>query len=344
MHSRFQLVETQVIEFNQVAIQKIDMRTDDMFNRVMSRDNIAVVAALEFAASGARLVVANSHIYWDHRYRDVKLVQIGMLMEELEKVVERFAHLPAKLQSDLEYNNGRGPPVYDRGEKGRDIPLILCVDLNSLAGSAVHDFLSTGQIPPDHEDFMSHVYGPYTAKGLHHRLGLRSACASFGEMRMTNFTPTFDAAIDYIFYSHRPLKVTSVLGDVDRGYLEKTAGFPNAHFPSEWVDPIRPSRSNVDELVVISQSSPSSESKANPRTLTTSSLDPSIKSQSSIQPNKSTHHHSYSIPYTSHRITPLPLSALRHQRLKVYLSVLRVCVFVCVCWSISRKKIGLFSL
>ena len=226
-------METQVIEFNQVALQKTDMRTDDMFNRVMSRDNIAVVAELEFIASGARLLVANSHIYWDHRYRDVKLVQIGMLMEELEKVAERFSTLPAKLSLDLEFNNGRGPPTYDRVEKGRDIPLILCVDLNSLAGSAVHDFLSTGEIPPGHEDFMSHMYGPYTAKGLRHRLGLRSACDSFGEMKMTNFTPTFDEAIDYVFYTPKSMKVTSVLGDVDRSYLDRCVGFPNAHFPSE---------------------------------------------------------------------------------------------------------------
>jgi CCR4-NOT transcription complex subunit 6 len=231
----FSLVETQVIEFNQVALKKTDMRTDDMFNRVMSRDNIAVVAALEFKQSGARLLVANSHIYWDHRYRDVKLVQIGMLVEELEKIVERFSTLPPKPSSDPDFNHGRGPPTYDRSEKGRDIPLILCVDLNSLAGSAVYDFLSAGDIPPGHEDFMEHTYGTYTAKGLSHTLALRSACASFGEMKMTNFTPTFTAAIDYVFHTPRSLKVTSVLGDVDKAYLDKTVGFPNAHFPSDHI-------------------------------------------------------------------------------------------------------------
>lgn len=224
-----------MVEFNQVALQKTDMRTDDMFNRVMSRDNIAVVATLEFSASGARLLVCNSHIYWDHRYRDVKLVQTGMLMEELEKIAERFSHLPPKPPSglDSDFNHGRGPPKYEKSQRGTDIPIIMCVDLNSLADSAVYDFLSTGEIQPGHEDFMTHLYGPYTQKGLRHRLNLKSACSSFGEMRMTNFTPTFVAAIDYIFYSPRALKVTSVLGDVDKGYLDKVVGFPNAHFPSE---------------------------------------------------------------------------------------------------------------
>lgn len=226
---KFQLIETQVIEFNQIALHKTDMRTEDMFNRVMSRDNIATAALLEFKKTGARLVAANSHIYWDHRYRDVKLVQIGMMMERLGEIVESFGGLPAKPAVEGE----PAPPTYDKKEKGRDIPMVLCVDLNSLANSGVYEYISTGYVPGNHEDFMDHKYGPYTDKGLKHDLGLRSSCASFGEMKMTNYTPTFDEAIDYVFYTPRSLKVTSVLGDVDRKYLSKVVGFPNAYFPSE---------------------------------------------------------------------------------------------------------------
>ena len=213
-------------------MSKLHMRTEDMFNRVMSRDNIGVVTKLEFRASGAKIMVANSHIYWDHRYRDVKLVQIGMLMEQLEHHARMFSQFPPPHEFDAEYNNGK-VATYDTKDQGRDVPFILCVDLNSLYGSAVYEYLSTGEIAPDHEDFMEYEYGTYTQDGLQHGLGLRSACASFGEMKMTNFTPTFEATIDYIFYSHRNLKVTSVLGDVDRDYLDKVVGFPNAHFPSE---------------------------------------------------------------------------------------------------------------
>lgn len=229
---RFDRISEQVIDFNQVALRDLDVRTDDMFNRVMARDNIAVFVQLEFRASGAKLLVANSHILWDHRYRDVKLIQIGMLMEELEKAAETFASQPTRTEVDPEYNHGQAT-TYNPSDKGRDIPLILCVDSNSWPGSAVHDLLSSGAIPPDHPDFMQYTYGRYTAKGIKHHLGLKSACASFGEMKMTNFTPTFVAAIDYIFYSTRGLKVTSVLGDVDKAYLDKTVGFPNNFFPSE---------------------------------------------------------------------------------------------------------------
>lgn len=222
-----------MIEFNRLALQKEHMRTDDMFNRVASRDNIAVVASLEFIASGARLLAVNSHIFWDHQFRDVKIVQIGMLMEELEQIAERFSKLPPKPSTDPDFNGGRGPPKYNPALRGTDIPLVLCVDLNSHVDSAVYEFLSNGEIAPDHADFMTHTYGEYTKRGLKHRLGLRSSCASIGEMKMTNFTPTFVATIDYIFYSHSALTVKSVLGDVDKAYLDKQVGFPTAHFPSE---------------------------------------------------------------------------------------------------------------
>lgn len=204
-----------------------------MLNRVAMRDNIAVIALLEFIETGARLMAVNSHIFWDHHYRDVKIVQIGILMEELERVAEQFAKYPPKPIAETAFNQGRPAPKYNPANKGTDIPLILCVDLNSLVDSSVYDYITKGEIAPDHEDFMNFTYGDITRRGLKHRLGLQSSASSFGELRLTNFTPTFTAAIDYIFYTPSALKVTSVLGDVDKPYLDKNVGFPNAHFPSE---------------------------------------------------------------------------------------------------------------
>jgi CCR4-NOT transcription complex subunit 6 len=126
----------------------------------------------------------------------------------------------------------RPPPLYSDGTK---IPLIVCGDYNSVPDSGLYEFLSNGTLPPDHSDFMSHSYGKYTSEGLRHKFGLKSAFAGIGELSMTNFTPTFKGAIDYIWYSTPNLAVNAVLGDVDKVYLEKAVGFPNAHFPSEYV-------------------------------------------------------------------------------------------------------------
>ena len=178
-------------------------------------------------------------------FRDVKLVQTALLVEEVEKIAQNFAKYPPRLppaQSAVSSANtpsagennssSRPPPSYTDGYK---IPVIICGDYNSIPQSGVYEFLSSGYIPPDHEDFMSHTYGKYTTEGLRHRLGLKSAYAGLGELPMTNYTPSFKGAIDYIWYSASNLSVNSVLGEVDPGYLDKVVGFPNAHYPSEYV-------------------------------------------------------------------------------------------------------------
>lgn len=228
--SKYQLVENLLIEFNQIALQRPDFKkTDDMFNRVFTKDHIAVVTLLESRATGSRLIIANVHIYWDAEYRDVKLVQAALLMDELQKISDRFAKLPPRLSDDP---NSPPPPKYADGSK---IPTIVCGDFNSLPDSGVYDFLANGTVPSNHPDFMSHVYGKYTSDGLKHRLNLKSIYAGIGELSMTNHTPTFQGAIDYIWYSTPTLSITSVLGEVDKSYLSKVVGFPNAHFPSDHI-------------------------------------------------------------------------------------------------------------
>lgn len=244
---RYSLVEKHLIEFSTVAMQRPDFKkTDDMFNRVLGKDHIAVVCLLENKETGTRLIVANTHLHWDPAFSDVKLVQTALLIEEVEKIAQNFARYPPRLpptpssatssatNPSIGETNGsaRPPPVYTDAYK---IPIVVCGDLNSNPTSGVYEFLSTGSLPPDHEDFLSHTYGKYTTEGLRHRLGLKSAYAGIGELSMTNYTPTFKGTLDYIWYTTANLAVNSVLGEVDQGYLDKVVGFPNAHFPSEYV-------------------------------------------------------------------------------------------------------------
>ncbi|KAK0543371.1 Glucose-repressible alcohol dehydrogenase transcriptional effector, partial [Tilletia horrida] len=232
--NKWTLIEKRLIEFNQLALQRPDFKkTQDMFNRVMTKDQIAVIALLENKASGARLIVTNVHIYWDPEFRDVKLVQVAMLTEELEKIAGNFAKLPPKLSSMLaEPYRKRGPPAY---RDGTCIPTIICGDFNSVPDTGVYQFLRQGSVAGNHEDFMSHVYGRYTSSGLEHKLSLRSAYEGIGELPFTNYTPNYKGVIDYVWYNTNALAVSGLLGDVDPAYRDKVVGFPNAHFPSDHV-------------------------------------------------------------------------------------------------------------
>ncbi|GLB37012.1 putative glucose-repressible alcohol dehydrogenase transcriptional effector [Lyophyllum shimeji] len=257
--SKYTLVEKQLIEFSAVAMQRPDFeKTDDMFNRVLIKDNLAVVCLMEDKQTRTRFIIANAHIHWDPSYRDVKLVQAALLVDEIEKIANSFAKYPPPAPSATTPTDGaaadesgvdtedasatastskpppRPAPTYSDGAK---IPLIICGDFNSVPESGVYEFLSTGQLSATHPDFMSHKYGKYTTEGLRHRLGLKSAYAApgAGDPPLTNYTPSFRGSIDYVWYSSANLAVNAVLGEVDRGYLEKVVGFPNAHFPSDHV-------------------------------------------------------------------------------------------------------------
>ncbi|GAA5928443.1 CCR4-Not complex 3'-5'-exoribonuclease subunit Ccr4 [Sporobolomyces koalae] len=229
-NTKFALVEQQLIEFNQIAMRRPDFKkTEDMFNRVMTKDQIAVVTLLEHRASGARLIVANTHIHWDPEFRDVKLVQVAMLMDEVSKIAADFARLPARMNLAEGYDKA---PSYSNGTK---IPTIVCGDFNSIPESGVYEFLSRGSVEKDHEDFMSHVYGHYTSDGLSHKFNLKSAYSHINELSFTNYTSGFTETIDYMYYTSQSMGVTGLLGEVDRSYLEQTVGFPNAHFPSDHI-------------------------------------------------------------------------------------------------------------
>lgn len=226
---QYRLVDKQLIEFNQIALQRPDFKkTEDIFNRVMTKDNVAAIALLEHRATGAKLLLANAHVHWDPEFRDVKLVQAAMLMEQLETIGNRFARMPTQTQPE----SGVTPPKY---ANGKQIPMIICGDFNSTPDSGVYEFLSRGDTAPDHPDFMDHTYGTYTSEGLHHNYALRSAYGNIGELPVTNYTPGFRGVIDYIWYSSNTLANTGVLGEVDPAYLSRVVGFPNAHFPSEYV-------------------------------------------------------------------------------------------------------------
>jgi len=290
---RYKLVEKHLIEFSALAMQRQDFKkTDDMFNRVLGKDHLAVICLFEDKISGTRLIVANAHIHWDDAYRDVKLVQVALLVEEVEKIAHHFAkyppppppsaHLPptpsAESSSSSSVANGtdelsdaastnatslheangneasssfspsstsqshpppqskyRPPPLYTDGSK---IPLIICGDFNSQIPSGVFEFLNTGSVPPSHPDFMSHTYGRYTSEGIRHRLGMKSAYSAPGapaEQLITNHTPSFKGHIDYVWYSAANMAPNKVLGEIEHAYLDKVVGFPNPHFPSEYV-------------------------------------------------------------------------------------------------------------
>ncbi|KAI9728337.1 MAG: Glucose-repressible alcohol dehydrogenase transcriptional effector [Chrysothrix sp. TS-e1954] len=244
-NSKYILLDKTHIEFGHIAINRPDMRGEtDIFNRVMPRDDIAIVVLLEDRQTGSRLIVVNAHIFWDPAYKDVKVVQAAILMEQLAKITEQFAkHPPCKDKTIYRFNDADSegetekPPI-EPGPSlsypdGTSIPLVVCIDSNSLPESGVYDLLANGSLEPSHPDLISHKYGNFTRDGMTHPFTLKSAYGNVNELPFTNYTPGFVGVIDYIWYTTNTLNVTQLLGEVDEEYLKRVPGFPNVHFPSD---------------------------------------------------------------------------------------------------------------
>ncbi|KAI9274074.1 Endonuclease/exonuclease/phosphatase [Helicostylum pulchrum] len=222
--SKYDLIEHHLLEYNQKALQRPDFKaSDDIYNRVMTKDNVAVMIVLENKETLARVLVVNSHIHWDPHDADVKLVQVGMLMDELDKFASKHLKPPT--------TSPHGPTYASTTQ----LPTIICGDFNSLPDSGVYEFLSKSTIRQDHADFGNYMYGNYTTEGLSHKLSLKSTYSSVGELDITNYTPGFKGTLDYIWYTNNTLDVMSLLGGVNQEYLDKVVGFPNPHFPSDHI-------------------------------------------------------------------------------------------------------------
>ncbi|KAJ3277101.1 Elongation of fatty acids protein 2 [Terramyces sp. JEL0728] len=214
VNTRFKLLEKKLIEFQQVAMSRPDLRrSDDVLNRVMIKDNIALILLLESKETGAKILVANAHLHWDPAYSDVKVIQTALLVEEVERLSAQWAKT---------YNNGPQS-------------ILICGDFNSLPDSGVVEFLKEGSISPEHGDLSSYNYHNFIERGLKHNLNLKSAYSYCEDLAFTNFTPMFKGIIDYIWYDTGSLITTGLLGGVDKSYAANTVGFPNPHHPSDHI-------------------------------------------------------------------------------------------------------------
>lgn len=209
---RYVLISQWLIEFSQLAAQKIEFqRNEEIFNRLFTKDNIAYIVLLQDLYSFKRILVANVHIHWDPTYKDVKLVQTIMLMEQLEGITKNFE------------------------TPDNPLSVVICGDFNSTPNSGVYEFMKGGTLKLDHPCFNNFPYEESFPDRPKHQLKLKDSYAVPYNLPFTNFTATFTDVIDYIWFTDELLKPIELLGYVDEEHLENEVGFPNAFFPSDHI-------------------------------------------------------------------------------------------------------------
>eukprot|EP01006_Ploeotia_vitrea_P050187 TRINITY_DN67421_c5_g8_i1.p2 TRINITY_DN67421_c5_g8~~TRINITY_DN67421_c5_g8_i1.p2 ORF type:complete len:455 (-),score=239.47 TRINITY_DN67421_c5_g8_i1:67-1284(-) len=213
--NRFALNERYGISFNDLARDQYHIPRQ--LRRLM-KGNVALVAVLEdlmpptrrmaqVRMRKRRLCVANSHIYWDPEFSDVKVWQTLALTQKLEQLTMR-----------------------------RRLPLLICGDFNSMPDSSVYELLTQRSVRSDHAELKNDPTGLLKHRQLRHNLSLSSAYAStIGEPNYTNYTAHFKGTLDYILYSNQDLMPVGVLPVDEEEVLSQHKALPSPQFGSDHV-------------------------------------------------------------------------------------------------------------
>ena len=257
---RFTLKKQDMMEFNQLAAAN-SKDASDMLNRVMTKDNIGLVALLEtnedysYGPNSDRtrrqLIVSNVHMAWEPEYSDVKLIQTVLLMQFLQnfrqevdgsymmagkclllilpyfEVLKFFDQLTESVENL--WSKNKSLPTGKNGTLPRPIPLVLCGDLNSLPDSGPVEFLDKGRISTDHADFQSLDYGGFLTRLSSPRNGEKCAelthafklKRTYESLECSNYTYHFRGVIDWVYYSSEDLLPIAELASVDPSYLKR---------------------------------------------------------------------------------------------------------------------------
>jgi len=204
---KFKLIETVHVNFFQKIISDSRFSINpDILNRNTKKENVALITVVEKSlpegCDSDPIIVVNAHIYWNPEYIDIKLFQVILLIEEIEKVKQKY----------------KNPSI------------ILMGDFNSLRDSAVYNLILDRKT--DGTDFGLFDYSPFNS-GFRHNIRFYDSYKD-QDLEFTNFTPAFRDTIDYIFFTDN-LNLSGVLSPIEEEYAEQCVGLPNIHFPSDHI-------------------------------------------------------------------------------------------------------------
>ena len=192
--------------------------SEQMRRYVFHKEQSAGWVRLRHRASGRVVVAVSCHIACDFLNPDAQVAQTHALLSRLEA------------------------GVVQPGDA-----LLLCGDFNSLPASGVHELVTTGSLPLDHEHARAPDvrirpplpgggFGGVGGGGWKHGLQLSSAYETLGsEPHLTNKTPEFEGTIDYVFASPELVPRGALPTPTSEEAAREGGGLPSSLVPSDHV-------------------------------------------------------------------------------------------------------------
>ncbi|GAV82740.1 Exo_endo_phos domain-containing protein [Cephalotus follicularis] len=168
----------------------------------LKRDCVGIMAAFIFKDPFHHVViVANTHLYWDPEWADVKLAQAKYLLSRL-----------AQFKTLVSDRFDCAPSVFVAG------------DFNSIPGDMVYQYLVSGNTSKPIGECLEELPIPLSSVYAFTR----------GEPPFTNCTPDFTNTLDYIFFSPSVnIKPVSFLELPELDSPDVVGGLPNNNHPSD---------------------------------------------------------------------------------------------------------------
>ncbi|XP_068605153.1 2',5'-phosphodiesterase 12 [Brachionichthys hirsutus] len=175
--------------------------------RVQQRSTTLQVSVLKaLNETGRTVCVANTHLYWHPEGGNVRLVQMGVALQHLSRVMEDAAP---------------------------GAPLLFCGDFNSSPDSGVFQLVTEARVPQQHADWGSSVPGDSCSMELLSALPpLQSACS---QLAYTNYVGRFHGCLDYIFIQPGNMQVEQVIPPPSHQEVTAYEALPSVGHPSDHI-------------------------------------------------------------------------------------------------------------
>ncbi|KAJ7380399.1 mitochondrial mRNA catabolic process [Desmophyllum pertusum] len=184
------------------------------------------------------LCVVNTHLYFKPTYPHIRMLQVAIILNHVQKVISQFCaggvddgvDIPVHVAADTSH---RSPQIVEDGMHSRpQVAVMFCGDFNSIPRNGLLELLTTGHVDSVHRDWTvcEDKEQHCTTLSISHDLNLFSAC---GFPPFTNYTGGFKGTLDYIFADKKYLEVESVVPLPSEEDLSPHLALPSVVMPSD---------------------------------------------------------------------------------------------------------------
>ncbi|XP_026857715.2 2',5'-phosphodiesterase 12 [Electrophorus electricus] len=187
-----------------VLLEKVSTNST-LKEKVLQRSTTLQVTVLQSVSDPSKtLCVGNTHLYWHPKGGNVRLIQMGVALEHLKRLI-------------ADHHSGT---------------LIFCGDFNSTPSSGLFQLLCQGSVSENHSDWMSNGPEELVQMELRSPFQLTSAC---GEPAYTNYVGGFHGCLDYIYIDSQALLVEQVIPMPSHQEVTTYQALPSVSHPSDHI-------------------------------------------------------------------------------------------------------------